>query len=90
LARLGKGGCNMAFFNILLENSAFIGIVAESIHEVTVTGSDKSIPCNLLPAFPDLLMQHAWHLRVADERRHALVAGATIPVVWDPLSGAVW
>jgi hypothetical protein len=55
-----------------------------------VAGSDKKIACNLLPAFPDLFVQDAWYLRGAVERRHALVAGTTIPVVWDPLSGAVW
>ena len=90
MGRLGKGGCNMAFFNILLDNSAFIGIVAESIREVTVTGSDKRIPCNLLPAFPDLFMQDAWYLRMAVERRPALVAGTTIPLVCGVWSGAVW
>lgn len=73
-----------------VENSAFIGIVAESIREVTVAGSDEEIICNLLLASPDLFSQDAWHLRGAVEGRHAFVAGTTIPVVCDPWSGAVW
>ena len=79
-----------AFFNILLENSPFIGIVAESIHEVTVTGSDKTIPCNLLPAFPDLTLQDVSYPRVKLGRLHVPAADPTIPVVCGPWSGAVW
>jgi hypothetical protein len=79
-----------AFFNILLENSPFIGIVAESIHEVTVTGSEKTIPCNLLPAFPDLTLQDVSYPRVKLGRLHVPAADPTIPVVCGPWSGAMW
>ena len=51
---------------------------------------DKDIICNLLPAFPDLSIQGAWYLRVAVKRRHGLMAGTTIALVWDSLPGAAW
>ena len=51
---------------------------------------DEEIICNLLPAFPDLSIQDAWYLWLSAQFRHALIAGITMAVVGDSLSGAAW
>jgi hypothetical protein len=79
-----------AFFNILLENSTFIGIVVESVREVTVTAFAQTILCNLLSAFPDLGIQEAWSLRLDVGSRYAFGDPATISAIDALRQGAVW
>lgn len=70
--------------------SAFIGIVGESVREVTVTAFDQTILCNLLPAFLDLGIQETWSLGLDVEAWYASGDAATIPATDVLRQGAAW